>query len=350
MEKIVLVTVYNSENSGSYLQAYALGRVLKSLKYEVAYYKRPVKGTSHAIKPHIIWSLKKLAKLKFKSAIYPLKTWWTYHLVQKDFTICDSQSHFFKEAKTVIIGSDTLWDFSSDYFTCQSQIYTGKIFANKTVMTYAVSAANTTVDKFTTVVNQTDGLDHIKRILVRDTHTQNLVAIATNKTADLVCDPTLLLTPQDYSIFYKTPHVKESYLLLYYFGKIENQLKSIIINFAEEHHLKIVSLLEVRLWADYCTHSSPSNMVSYFKNANCIVTNTFHGTAFSLIFGKPFAVHNLNNNKVNELLNFYQQGNRLFLNPENIPSLLSLKNDVHESGLYERMKNNSIEILKNTLK
>lgn len=350
MEKIIIVTVYNSENSGSYLQAYALGQVLKSQKYEVAYYKRPVKGTSHAIKPHIIWSLKKLAKLRLKSAIYPLKTWWTYHQAQKEFTICDSQSVFYKEAKTVIIGSDTLWNFSSDYFANKSQIYTGKKFADKTVLTYAVSAANTTEDKFTNVVNKDGGLEHIKRILVRDIHTQKLVAKVTDKTADIVCDPTLLLAPQDYDILYKEPYVREPYLLLYYFGRIENQHKSVIVKFAEEHCLKIVSLMEVRSWADYCTHSSPSNMISYFKNADCIVTNTFHGTAFSLIYGKPFAVHNHNNNKVNELLNFYQQGNRLFLNPENIPSLLSLKNDVHESGLYERMKNNSIEILKNTLK
>lgn len=350
MEKIIIVTVYNSENSGSYLQAYALGQVLKSQKYEVAYYKRPVKGTSHAIKPHIIWSLKKLAKLRFKSAIYPLKTWWTYRQAQKEFTICDSQSVFYKEAKTVIIGSDTLWNFSSDYFANKSQIYTGKKFADKTVLTYAVSAANTTEDKFTNVVNKDGGLEHIKRILVRDIHTQKLVAKVTDKTADLVCDPTLLLAPQDYDMLYKEPHVRESYLLLYYFGVIDNLYKSEIIRYAQKYHLKIVSLLEVRSWADYCTHSSPSNMISYFKNADCIVTNTFHGSAFSLIFGKPFAVLSRNNNKVDELLRFYHQENRLCRNSGDIMTFLSLDNDVHISGIYSKRRNESIRLLTKALK
>lgn len=350
MEKVIIVTVYNSENSGSYLQAYALGYVLKNLGYEVAYYQRSSHGSSHAIKPHIIWSLKKLAKFKIKAAMYPLQTWWIYHKAQKVFPICTSTSSFYKEAKFVIIGSDTLWNFASDYFSNHAELYTGKPFMGKSVITYAISAANTEVEKFKSVIRGIRGLDNIDTILVRDEHTQTLVRSVCPQECDIVSDPSLLLLPDEYMPLEKQLQINKPYLLLYYFGKIEDALKVAITEYAQKNNLSIVSMSEVRSWAHKCVHSSPSNMVSYFKHATCILTNTFHGTAFSLIFGKRFAVYNCNSNKVRQLLCLYKQSYRLFSDAYLVESIFSYENNVHSSGIYDEQRNNSIRLLNNALK
>lgn len=350
MEKIIVVTVYNSENSGSFLQAYALGLSLKRSGYDVAYYYREVKGTSHAVRPHIILSLKKMAKLQFKAAIYPWQTWWIYHKSIKMFNICKSNSEFYRQAPKVVIGSDTLWNFKSNYFKKQARIYLGKLFDKKKTITYAVSAADTSTKDFSNTVTSVGGLEQLDAILVRDCHTKNLVSNVTDKDVKIVCDPTLLLIPTDYEEFAKLPCIESKYLLLYYFGEISNEMRKCIVNYATSNCLKIVSIPEERGWADFCKPSSPSNMVTYFKYAECVITNTFHGTAFSMIYEKPFAVHDCNKNKVVELLRMYNETNRLYSKSEEISDLLGIPNVVHSSGIYSRNREDSLKLLINSLK
>lgn len=348
--KLLIVTVYNSHNSGSFLQAFALLRELQKAGHEVAFLERPVKGTSHDKKKVAVEILINLGLFRFKQAIFLFRQWFIYEKLLEDLPIEPFGSDYCNNADCIILGSDTIWNFNFDYFTHNASRYLAYDFRGKHVISYAASAANTTSEKFRSIISQYDNLSYIDTILVRDNYTKQLVESTTKKKAYLVADPTLIASKEIFDTFKVKTKIQRPYLLLYYFGRVSSDLQESLIRYAETNHLAIVSLPSIRPWCDDSEMSSPQNMISYFSSAQAIVTDTFHGTAFSMVYGKPFAVHNEGKIKVSELLSLYMEEQRLFRNPENISAILSIKNNDILSKKMETMRNNSISLLLNSLK
>ena len=90
-------------------------------------------------------------------------------------------------------------------------------------------------------------------------------------------------------------------------------------------------------------------MISYFSAAAAIVTDTFHGTAFSLIYEKPFAVKDAGKNKVSELLERYEESERLFSENTKLPQILSKENRVKVDVRYELLRCESLSLLTKAL-
>lgn len=351
MKKALIVTVYNSENCGSFLQAFALKQVLTNLGFEVAFYKRDTKETSHQFSSRVIPAIKSIFKFQLKNAFFLIGCWFRYESAQKIFKICDSQSDFIDKADIIIIGSDTLWNFDTPYFKKRFDIYGGKIFKGKNIITYAISAANTSPETFQQVLLEyNNNIKNISSVLVRDKYTQELIKQYSSNAIKIVCDPTLLLTPIDYKILSTKKHITKPFLLLYYFNSFTQSQQESIIQYAKEKKLEIISLLSYRKWCNKSIMPSPQNLIFYFSHATCVITDTFHGTAFSLIYEKRFAVFDEGKNKVKELLLTYNKQDHLFKHYENLPLILNKTNDVVLSGKYDEIRNQSIYNLVQSIK
>lgn len=347
--KVIIVTVYNSENCGSFLQAYALRKILIKNGYEVSFYKRKRKGTSHSIISHIKPFIKNIIKLKFKNAFFNIKIWYNFETAIKQFNTCNLNSSFYKNTSTIIIGSDTLWNLESNYFVDNFLIYSGNIFKGKRNITYAISAANTNKDHFKKLIKQYNGIN-ITDFLVRDYHTKYLIKESTENDAEIVCDPTLLLHSYDYDDIISKRKISKPYLLLYYFDEINQKQQIKIKEFAQNNNLLIISFITNRKWCDKSIIASPNDMIFYFKNASYILTDTFHGTAFSLIYEKKFAVFEEGKNKVKELLITYNMNDHLFNNYNNLSEILYKPNNVVKEGIYDIIRDKSETLLLTTLK
>ena len=342
---IIIVTVYNSHNSGSYLQAYSLYRVLSDQGHVVNFLKRDTKGSSHAISQVVTKMVRSFIKLQFVQAWNNFAKWFVYERVQKKLPIVEFKSDFYKTADYIILGSDTIWNFNSKYFSINASLYLGNIFKDKKVISYAASAANTQLVKFKTVVDQSGGFSNIKTILVRDTHTKKMVEDSCGRSASLVIDPTLLATPSIFLHLIKKNKGNKPYILLYYFGDLPKDLKQEVLNYSLNKSVSIVSMPVYRPWCNHSVINTPQNMVSYFYNAESILTNTFHGTAFSLIYEKPFAVHDLGKNKVEELLNVYGELDRLSKDPKELCLLLSKESSASLAERKEILRKESLSLL-----
>ena len=347
--KILIVTVYNSHNSGSYLQAYAMMIALKKMGHEVRFMEREIRGSSHDKKKVVKGVLTKTRNLHLGQAYYSMREWFVYEKEQKRLSIVPRKSTYYDEADCILLGSDTIWNFDSLLFSQYASTYLGSDFAGKHIISYAASAANTSLEQFENVVNKYGRLLNISTIMVRDKHTKELVEHTTNRAAVLVTDPTLLLSKEDYECHVIRLKTKRPYVLLYYFGNMPEPLKESIVSYANANGLDLVSMPSYRPWCNKSYISSPQNMVSLFMEATAIVTNTFHGTAFSLIFEKPFADHDVGKNKVKELLIRYGEESRLFTDPKDIAFLLTKQNNVVSSGLYETVRLESLRELKEAL-
>lgn len=132
------------------------------------------------------------------------------------------------------------------------------------------------------------------------------------------CDPTLLLTADEWSRVAARKR-KEPYILIYHVMNPAYLLQKARV-LSESTGLKVVL---VTPYFDYpavakgtmrkqgyeqAMASSPADFVSLFKNAEYVLTNSFHGTVFSAIFHKKFWIqtHQINgkiNNRAINLLN-----------------------------------------------
>ena len=130
-----------------------------------------------------------------------------------------------------------------------------------------------------------------------------------------VCDPVFLLSKEQWNEVISHTHEKERYLLVYDTEQ-SAKIQEIAQQIAKEKNLKIYNISGFRLgyvdkdlWA-----SSPIDFVRLIRDADYVVSNSFHATAFSLIFERDFCVVNRSegiNERMKSLLMSYNVAQRL---------------------------------------
>lgn len=347
MKKVCIVTVYNSENAGSYFQAYALKETLGKLGYEVSFCRRPSNGTSHDVKEAVVTAIKCVLNGRLRRGISRLKRHRLYSVAQKKFNIVRNAE---PDIDMLVYGSDTLWNFEDSYFYRKSKHYLGLDSPGKRKITYAISAGNTERELFASIPDIGNALESFEALGVRDSHTGEMISSLTSNKITYVCDPTFLLDAGSYGAF-KTNEIKDRYLLIYYFGTVDAPLKEWIIEYSARHKLKIfgLGLIGDTDWYESVI-TSPSSFITYFAQADFIVTNTFHGSAFSIIFNRQFIACTKDKQKVIELLNEYNLNDRVCHNAGEAEEASRRAIDYTDiNAKVENKKVHSIEFLKEHL-
>lgn len=286
---IVIVTVYNSYNCGSYLQAYALYKTLKEKGSDVYFLKRePYRlGT---FRYRLCKSIKAFLKCHFRDSQYILREHFRYKKAQKILPKTDNLNC----ADLVIYGSDTIWNMETAYFRDNWEKYWGKGVENKKI-TYAASVGSTNASVFYDNQAIKKCIKEFSGVSVRDDHTYKIAEnLLDDEKPTMVVDPTMLLSVDDYSEIMGKCH-QRGFILVYYFGKMTKEQNKALKEFAKSQNKKIISFGKNIPF-------SPELMLSYFKAADYIVTNTFHGNVFSIIFNKKFVSYGKEQKKVVSLL------------------------------------------------
>ena len=109
-----------------------------------------------------------------------------------------------------------------------------------------------------------------------------------------VLDPSLLLERSDWEEIAKFPPEKD-YILLYQmplrkplllFAKaLSARLGKKLVAFSNPADAHSIQAYEPKAGA------GPAEFVGYIRNAFCVITNSFHGTALSILFEKPFLTY-----------------------------------------------------------
>lgn len=120
-------------------------------------------------------------------------------------------------------------------------------------------------------------------------------------SARIDIDPTLLQDEEHWRAFSKAPSVTEPYILVYTVNAVVH-----LLEFARELSArtgcKIIYLNNQYKTNRDLTHvryASPEEYAGWFANAQYVLTNSFHGTAFSIIFHRRFKVELENKKKYN---------------------------------------------------
>ena len=122
-----------------------------------------------------------------------------------------------------------------------------------------------------------------------------------NIPGEWVLDPVFLLPIEQWKQLMVTNISKEDYLLIYDFEG-NKELKRFAKEYARRHHLKIYVIADTYplLYADRnFMKAGPREFVSMIYHCKAFISNSFHGTAFSIMFNKPVFVFNRHRHKVN---------------------------------------------------
>lgn len=320
--KICIVTVYDSINCGSFWQAYTLGWILKRMGHDVYYYKREIIGASSSFS----FKFRKIGKMLLQGRIYNsicyLKTVRHFSRNQKSFNIIGEKNKIFDKIDCFILGSDTIWNLENKYFRDHAITYWGMKFFPRKVISYAVSAGNTPKAMITD--DMLSAIRQMAAISVRDIHTYDLIADGYTGRINKVCDPTMLLSIEDYRGFVRE-NTNKRFIFLYLFEELTKDQVDHLKTFCKTNDLLLVnggSYVNPK----YCDDGiipEPLSFLNHMFLADYVITDTFHGTVFSVNFKKIFVSIDRGKNKVNEFLDDMCLGNRLVCGKDDLIAKLT---------------------------
>lgn len=342
--RVGILTFHDAHNYGAVLQAYALKKYLASKGAEVK-----IINYHHRDLPYGFPKKRKIEKKNISNIykhLYSKKDhylrWERFEafineLIDYDIVTYRCEEDLSKlDIDVWVSGSDQIWN--SDITNGLNKGYFLNFPTNGKKTTYAVSMGIEELDKkyeedFKNFINQID------YISVREDSLKKYAEKFTNKKIEKVVDPTLLLEKNDYEELYKDRIIKEEYLLIYTLGPDE-RLRVAAEKIAKERNLKIVELNDYKLPNYYCMQISdagPHEFVTLFRDASYVITNSFHGTIFSLIDEKEFVTFTrLNrNSRMESLLAIAGLSDRLISSVEEMEKM----NKINYSSVKENMKN-----------
>lgn len=342
--KIGIVTVQDSNNFGSFLQAYALQHVLQEMGHDVVFIRTRSKQYLRRLFFQTIPSRREwLDPVSFLKRNYA--GWKKYYRFQKELRIFRViESYDAEHLDMVILGSDEIWNVRTPVF--RSPIFYG--VGMEPVMAYAVSIGNAEIQDMSCI--DSAYFHRIDPILARDAHTVDFLHTL-QIDAPIVCDPTLLANKAIFKREFHHPLLDgKPFLLVYTYGLAPEIVKNIRA-FADAHHLLVLSACFSFPWCDGNLECTALDFCSVLEKAEYVITSTFHGTIFSILNHKQF-VSLPQSRKTSDLLNSLQLSSRLIAEQECCAIALEEKlcMEINYSQVEEKLsclRKQSLDLLRN---
>ncbi len=296
--KCGIVTVYNSENCGSYLQGYAMARFLQKNGHEAVFIRQNFSDHSASPKNYLTKLTKTVLRGNFTGAKLLVKRRKLFRQA------IDQYMQVVKNADGLdccLLGSDVIWDVTGGLFRNRHSFFWGTQFYPVRVISYAASIGFSKKEDLEKVDFIRSALSLMSAVSVRDITSQELLQPYCDKEIHLVCDPTYLIDRADYNAIAK-PTDLEKFIFLYCYDNLSVADREAIQAIAKEEGLKTVTFGNYNAWCDVRLPYDPLLFLSIYDKADYIITNTFHGTVFSTIYEKRFAVVNNDKQKVLNVL------------------------------------------------
>lgn len=352
--RIGILSMQRVINYGSYLQAYGLKKILEQLGFDV--YFVDIKEGYQIVKTknvnnNVSSIFQKSLLKRVQHVLFKKRRMRLFHNVYFPEIGIDNPVRE-EDCDIIVIGSDEVFN------CCQPSSWgvSLQLFGDtkRPAISYAASAGYSSLERMDELgIKQsvTTALKNLKSISVRDSNTYEMI-----KAVGLDCqknlDPVLI-----YDWNRTIGHFRRklsNYILVYgYDNRINNELEiAAIKDFAKEKNLKLYSFGVYQRWCDRNVLCSPLELISYFDNADFIITDTFHGTAISIKRNKKFVsiVRDTNKNKVLDLLTVFGLKDRLVDSPDLISSIITEEIDYDRiNTIIASETKKSIDYLNNNL-
>ncbi|RXE58678.1 polysaccharide pyruvyl transferase family protein [Acetivibrio mesophilus] len=361
MKKIAILTFHRAINYGACLQAYALKHTIEEygIKCDILDYRcTEIESFYNKIYRH---------GNSVKTTLKNLLTWHVQRKRNHIFTqftdryLLDGSKRSYtrenigeanKEYDLFIVGSDQVW---APLCTGKDETYFLD-FVTEKEKKYSYAACLGVVDyNFLGSQHIKNLLEDFSKISVREESSIQILQNTLNedKAKDIVqsVDPTFLLSKEEW-LKVAQPVGINNYIFVYSLSMPEE-----VVDYAQQLQkatgLQLVfctldNLFTVKNRKNVVT-VSPTEFLGYILNANFVVTNSFHGTAFSIIFNKEFVTiknsnPNHDNSRLIDILNICKLQDRLLSNGEKQKTLSKIDYD-YVNRTIQNLRKGSIDYL-----
>lgn len=366
--RIILTTIVDNINFGTYLQAYATIYMFqkKGCSIDILNYKRPyLTGKTYARN-----YLKKKNKPLFIRYLYygsylmlnSFMIWQVKRFLKQKATLTQefhSMNEITKKLKSYdlyLTGSDQVWN-SQHNFGVDRVFFWDSISGRKAAYGASIGMKCFPKKQQPLIYNLLSKYD---KISVRESSSVKALTEIGIEDVIQVLDPTLLIKKEVWTCIAKHRFKKTvPYLLIY---SVENDKNPIVINIARE--IAIKRNLAIYLVCPTCklksqlkidkvfNFASVEMFLSLFEQADYLVVSSFHGTAFAINFNKQFVTVSPErfSTRVNSLLQLFHLENQYINNSHQIPDKDIVYTSVNQILATERIKSEEFidEIIKTT--
>lgn len=347
MNKVGILTIHDANNYGSVLQAYATQQIFtnENTKGIIIDYKCPSIKNEYGLslirsKKTPIEKAKALLQvgIQYKSSIkFDAFKNNFFNLIPFD-ELCEDEFY------TFIVGSDQVWNYK---ITDSDATYLLDFVKNSNKKNSFSSCFGIESLPQEVVPMYKNYLSSFRYLTVRDNNSKRLLYELTGKNVERILDPTMLLPTSLWLTMINTVCDYGNYILVYQIAHSQ-QLVSFAEHLSQKTGYRIISIkgsLRQRFNAKYIWDAGPQEFISLIYNASYVITNSFHGTVFSIIFNKQFytgllpkALEHVNSRLI-DLLEQFQLEKRIIgkndVIEENDRIDFTIMNNILEAGRVE---------------
>ncbi len=329
---IGILTFYWADDYGAMLQTYALRRFIEKsgLETEVIPYA-PLRLTGRY---HIVPIT---ASIRGKELRYYFNCWlfirnlllgasfykrkknmreFRRNYLTKESAVKHAEKISLEKFSCVFVGSDQVWN--PKITIGFDDAYLGRMESKKgcRLVAYGASFGGARLPERECAELIEAVRENFAEISLREKGAADFMSRCLNRSTVNVLDPTLLLDREEWERIARKPE-EEDYILLY--DTEENrQMTEYIHELAETFHKKVIQVsmpvsLKHEPGVRLKVSGGPAEFLGYVQNAWCVVTNSFHGTVFSILMEKQFLVfaHSERNERMESLLKKLDMETRL---------------------------------------
>jgi hypothetical protein len=315
--KTITITFHHTTNYGATFQTYALHSYIRGLGHEnkvietstLNHYYNTMEA--HGLRPLLICAyvnfFKFLRRREGKKLIADFKRFKESHI---EFTKCYNSYEELKkdniEADCLITGSDQVWNIHTTPEYVKARFLD---FGKKNAIRFSYAASIRVMDYTDEQKEYIESqLNTYKGISVREESANTYLRSFINRDIDTVVDPVFLKSRKEWIEVSKSARLKNVDYILCYQVVSNDRMQRVVDELKLKTGFKVVSICcDSIKWikSDYTFYDvSPEEMLGFFNDAKMVVTTSFHGTAFSIIFNKPVfsLVKSYSANRITDLM------------------------------------------------
>ena len=346
--KVGILSKQRVVNYGSFLQAYALRKIIEDMSHKVEFLDlKPQEGKNvNYIFDEPRW--KRILRGKIRG--WDLTKDNEFYEARQDLFInklfpklgLPYYPNFDTHYDAVLIGSDEMFNCTEDgTFWGESMQMFGDGIESERIFSYAASFGYTTLERL-----KQKHLDirvgellkkNFQTISVRDPNSANIVEAVSGIKPEMHLDPVLIY---DFSRYMPKRVKHRDYIAVYGYDHRMHEKEYIdqLVSFAHSHGKKLIG---VGLWQDWCDENvllTPFEVMAYMRDADYVFCETFHGAIFSIKFNKNFVclTREANYNKLHGLLEIFGLTDRLVNEGKTVDEIFNVKPDFTQAN--ERIK------------
>lgn len=375
MKKIGILTINDYSNYGNRLQNYAVQEVLKELdtdpttvvnltktaktfeqktetsaseqkfSADQAYktFKRKLYNGTHK---------KKIAELK-EEKVKRFKAFTDTYISETDYSIKDGEvpADLNDQFDLFVTGSDQVWNPTFKHF---SEIDFLTFASNDKRIAFSPSIGISEIPE-PFVEDFTKWLNGMASLSVREEAGAEIISELTGREAEVLLDPTMLLDRQHWLDLARPFKNKPSkpYLCTYFLGDTYLEQKKEIEQMAKKYNLELINLGNQYDLRQY--EADPAEFLDFIASSELFLTDSFHGTIFSILFEKPFVVFNRTgrlmsmNSRIDTILKKFKFEERKWEDMKNNANYLAIEFD-HVDAILQKERQKAEDYLKQAIK